>query len=159
MAITLPGHLVTAMQYLGYEFPSANEDVLTANATAFTQAGTAATTAISDIEAAIKHVTDNNSGFAYQAFVGYHRSDDSNLSSLRDFKEAADLISSGFTTVAGIVVTLKLAVIAQLVILAAAIVAAIASGGIAAGGVVLAREAAKRLIDLAINVAIEQVIG
>jgi hypothetical protein len=57
------------------------------------------------------------------------------------------------------VVTLKLAVIAQLVILAAAIVAAIASGGIAAGGVVLAREAAKRLIDLAINVAIEQVIG
>ncbi|GAA2183134.1 hypothetical protein GCM10009785_25410 [Brooklawnia cerclae] len=159
MAIILPAELVTALQYLGYEWPSSNEDVLNANADAFTQARTVAATAADDVEAAIAYVARSNSGEACNVFVSYMLGDESNLSSLRDFDEASGLIADGFHVIAGVVVVLKSVVIAELIILAAAIAAAVGSGGLAAGAVVLAREAAKRLVDMAIGVAIEQVLG
>ena len=158
MALTLPGYLVTALQYLGYEWPSSNEDVLNANADAFSDASSTVANAIGDIEGALKYVTGLNSGPATEALVSFMGSNESTLDSLRDFDEAAGLISGGFRIIAGAVVVLKGVVIAQLVILAAAIASAFFTLGFGAGAAVAARAAAKRLIDLAINVAIEKVL-
>ena len=158
MALTLPGHLVTALQYLGYEWPSSNEDILNANADAFSNAGATTAATIAEIEAAIKHVTGQNSGPATDALVGFMGSDESALDSLRGFDRAAGIIADGFRVIAGAVVVLKGVVIAQLVILAAAIVSAFFTLGVGAAAAVAARAAAKRLIDLAINVAIEKVL-
>lgn len=158
MALTLPGYLVTALQYLGYEWPSSNEDVLNANADAFSGARSTVAATVGDIEGAIKHVTGLNSGLATEALVSFMGSNESTLDSLRDFDEAAGLISGGFRVIAAAVVILKGVVIAQLVILAAAIASAFFTLGLGAAAAVAARAAAKRLIDLAINVAIEKVL-
>lgn len=158
MAITLPGYLVTALQYLGYEWPSSNEDILHANGDAFTSARSGVQGAINDVAAAVTHINSSNSGDASAAFVNYMQGGESNLSSLRDFDSAAGDIATSFHIIAGAVVVLKGVVIAQLVILAAAIASAFFTFGAGAAAAVAARAAAKRLIDLAINVAIEKVL-
>lgn len=159
MAMMLPGWLTEALQYLGYNWPSSNEDILHANAQAFRDAGREADSIIGDLEAALNHIQANNSGEASQSFLGYMRSDDSNLSSLQDFTDAAGIISTGFDIAAGVVVAFKVAVIGQLVILAAAIAAAVASFGLGAGAAALAREAARRAINAALEIAMQELMG
>lgn len=158
MALMLPGYLVTALQYLGYEWPSSNEDILNANGQAFYDSQAGVQSAINEITGAVRHISSMNSGDASSAFVGYMNGAESNLSSLQDFNEAAGIIGGGFRVIAGAVVVLKGVVIAQLVILAAAIASAFFTFGLGAAAAVAARAAAKRLIDLAINVAIEKVL-
>lgn len=159
MAMILPGWLTEALQYLGYNWPTSNEDILHANAQAFRDAGREADSIIGDLQAALHHIQANNSGEASAAFLGYMRSDDSNLSSLEDFSDAAEIIATGFDVASGVVVAFKVAVIAQLVILAAAIAAAVASFGLASGAAVLAREAARRAINAALEVAMQELMG
>ncbi|MDU7360416.1 MAG: hypothetical protein E7L00_04315 [Propionibacteriaceae bacterium] len=159
MAMTLPGWLTQALQYVGYEWPSSNEDILRANGDAFRSTGQDASTAVNDVRDALRHILGQNETETTQAFSNYMYGDESNLSSLEDFEHAANIIGSGFDVIANAVVAVKLAVIAQLVILAGAIAAAIWSGGLASAGPIAAREAAKRAIDLAINIAIEKVVG
>ncbi|WP_296141350.1 hypothetical protein [uncultured Tessaracoccus sp.] len=159
MAMMLPGWLTEALQYLGYEWPSSNEDILANNADAFRDAGADADSAIRDIQDALKHILSQNESDVTAAFEGYMRGDESNLSSLEDFKDACDIIAGGFDVMSAAVVTLKLAVIAELVVLAVAIAGAVLSGGTASGPALAAREAAKRAVDFAINVAIEEVLG
>lgn len=159
MAMMLPGWLTEALQYLGYNWPSSNEDILHANADAFRDAGREADSIIGDIEAALNHIQSNNAGEASEAFVGYMRGSDSNLSSLEDFTDAADIIAGGFDVASGAVIAFKTAVIAQLVILAAAIAASVASFGIASGAAVLAREAARRAINAALEIAVQELMG
>ena len=159
MAMLLPGWLTEALQYLGYNWPSSNEDILHANADAFRDAGRESDSIIADIEAALTHIQSNNAGEASAAFLGYMRGEDSNLSSLRDFSSASGLIADGFDVASGLVVAFKVAVIAQLVILAAAIAAAVASFGIASGAAVAAREAARRAINAALEIAMQELMG
>lgn len=159
MAMMLPGWLTQALQYVGYEWPSSNEDILRANGDAFRSTGKDASTAINDIRDALGHVLSENESETNKAFSEYMYGDESNLSSLEDFEDAASLIGSGFDAIANAVVAVKLAVIAELMILAGSIAGAVFSGGLAAAGPIAAREVAKRAIDFAINVAIEKVIG
>ena len=159
MAMMLPGWLTEALQYLGYNWPSSNEDILHANAQAFRDAGREADSIIGDIEAAMAHIQSNNAGEASGAFLGYMRGEDSNLSSLRDFSDASTIIAGGFDVASGLVVAFKSAVIAQLVILAAAIAAAVASFGLASGAALAAREAARRAINAALELAMQELMG
>lgn len=159
MAMTLPGWLTEALQYLGYNWPSSNEDILSANAQAFRDAGRAADSIVGDIEAAISYLQRNNKGEASEAFVAYMHGGESNLSSLKDFKRASDLIAGGFDVASALVLTFKWAVIGQLVILAGAIAFAIGTGGLGSGGAVLAREAARRAINAALELAVEELMG
>ena len=96
MAMMLPGWLTEALQYLGYNWPTSNEDILHANAEAFRDAGREADSIIADIEAALSHIQSNNAGEASEAFLGYMRGDESNLSSLHDFTDASGIIAGGF---------------------------------------------------------------
>lgn len=159
MAMMLPGWLAEALQYLGYNWPSSNEDVLHANAEAFRDARREADSIIGDIDAALNHIRSNNSGEASEAFLGYMHGGESNLSSLHDFTGAADIIAGGFDVASALVVSFKVAVIGQLVLLAAAIAAAVASAGLASGAAVLAREAARRAINAALEVAMQELMG
>lgn len=159
MAMMLPGWLTEALQYLGYNWPTSNEDILHANAEAFRDAGREADSIIGDIEAALSHIKSNNAGEASEAFLGYMRGDESNLSSLHDFTDASGIIAGGFDVASGLVVTFKIAVIGQLVILAGAIAAAVASFGLASGAAVAAREAARRAINAALEIAVQELMG
>lgn len=159
MALMLPGYLTQALQYLGYNWPSSNEDVLNSNAAAFTAAQESARKIVADLEGAVNHLKSNNSGEASDAFVNYMNGEEANLGSLRDFDEAAGIISSGYGMAAGAVVVFKGVVIAQLIILAAAIAVAIGTGGLGAAAPIIAREGCKRLIDAALEIAVQELMG
>lgn len=158
MAMMLPGWLEEALQFAGYAWPSTNEDVMRAWAGELVALSDRATSHADQVDGAVAYVGGTNTGPGTDSFVGYMRGD-SNLAALRDFATATTLLGQACEVGAGIVVTLKNYVIAQLVILAAAIAAAVGSGGLASGAVVLAREVARRLVDAAINLALTEILG
>lgn len=159
MALTLPGWLRKALEFCGYEWPAANEDVLNQWASEFTSISTAATTGVTSVQGNIDHVTKNNEGKGTEAFKTFMTGDGANMSSLSDFADANTKISTCVGVAAKIVVTCKLAVIAQLTILAGAIAGAIFTLGLGSGAAFAAREVCKRLVNAAINLAVSQIMG
>lgn len=151
MALTLPGWLRTALEYIGYDWPATNEDVLSTWAGQFSQLATTAGTQGADVEGAINHVHTLNEGTGIDAFMQRMSDPDNNADALTSFKEACDIASTCCSVCAGIVVTMKLAVIAQLAILAASL----ASGP----GALLVRQGVKWAIDAAINVVVDRVLN
>ena len=104
-----------------------------------------------DLDAAISHLAEHNQGEGLEAFVAALRSPDSNLDALENFKRACDIAAGTCEVCAGIVVVMKGAVIAQLIILAVSL----ASGP----GTLLVRQAVKWAIDYAINVVVDRILN
>lgn len=157
MGMQLPGWLRQALEYVGYDWPASDESVLAEWGGQWSALAATAQEAATLINEGVQRVSEENQGPAADAFAAYMQ--DGNAQSLQEFAAASGAAGAAHQVVAGIVLTMKLAVIAQLVILAAAIAAAVASGGLASGGVVVARQAAKWAIEAAINIAIEQILG
>ncbi|EPH05922.1 hypothetical protein HMPREF1531_00570 [Propionibacterium sp. oral taxon 192 str. F0372] len=122
MAITLPGWLVQAIQYLGYEFPQSNEDSLNDWADQLRSMSSVFSSSEQSVNAAISHIRSHNSGEGSEAFLSY-ASSDSDVDALQRFGEATDLAAKGCEICAAAVVVLKGVVIAQLALLAPAIAA------------------------------------
>ncbi len=157
MALTLPSYLEEALQFLGYEWPSSNEDVLDDWGTAWSNLKTQVDANRSDVSSAVSHITSNNQGPATQAFVDY-MTNESNVGSLEKFATACNGLGIAFGAISAAVVTLKGVVIVQLGILAGAIASAFISFGLGAAAALIAREVAKRLIDAAIGEAIAKIL-
>lgn len=114
MALSPSPHLLTLLGELGREWPSSDEEVLAANARAFCSAAVPARDAILTIERALAHVDTTNSPEVTEAFLGYMRSEESNLSSLRDFAEAMEITARELDVIAHTVLHLKLTIIEHL---------------------------------------------
>ncbi|GAB3624299.1 hypothetical protein GCM10027418_23830 [Mariniluteicoccus endophyticus] len=151
MAMTLPDWLRTALEYIGYDWPATNEDVLTQWAGEFTALGASALSSQGEVNAAIRHVHGQNEGTGIDAFMARMNDPDNNADALGSFKEACDIASTCCSVCSGIVVTMKLAVIAQLAILAVSL----ASGP----GALVVRQGVKWAIDAAINVVVDRVLN
>lgn len=151
MAMMLPVWLSTALNYIGYNWPTTNEDTLRHWSGDFrTLAGTSVSSH-EDVDAAIAHLASQNQGEGLDAFVTALRNPDSNLDALENFKRACDIAAGTSEVCAGIVVVMKGAVIAQLIILAVSL----ASGP----GTLLVRQAVKWAIDYAINVVVDRILN
>ena len=151
MAMMLPGWLSTTLNYIGYNWPTTNEDVMGQWGGDFrTLSGTTAASH-EDLDAAISHLAEHNQGEGLEAFVAALRNPDSNLDALENFKKACDIAAGTCEVCAGIVVVMKGAVIAQLIILAVSL----ASGP----GTLLVRQAVKWAIDYAINVVVDRILN
>lgn len=151
MGMMLPGWLRTALEYIGYDWPATDEDVLSRWAGEFTQLATSAGGEGSDVKGAINHVHGLNEGTGIDAFMQRMNDPDNNADALVSVKEACDIASTCCTVCSGIVVTMKLAVIFQLGILAASL----PSGP----GALLVRQGVKWAIDAAINVVVDRVLN
>lgn len=151
MAMELPDWLRTALEYIGYDWPATNEDTLNTWSSELSTFATNLQTKIDGLEGAINHVHDANEGPGINAFIAQARGDESNVDALENFKTACDLASTGCTVCAGIVVVMKGAVIAQLVILAASL----ASGP----GALLVKQGVKWAIEAAINIVVDRVLN
>ncbi len=147
MAITLPGWLVEAIHYLGYEFPQTNEDVLRQWGDSLRQLSTTIDSSHSDMTDAVAHLSKNNEGPALSEVIAQLRSSDSNLHFLEQFGQGADLAATGVDLCADAVVVLKGVVIAQLIL----VVPAIAAGP---GGFLV-----KKAVELAIDKGIDAAVG
>jgi len=159
MGMQLPGWLRQGLEYAGYDWPASDEQVLADWAGQWDGLSVKAQAVGSDARSAVAHVTGSNHGPGADAFAAYMNRPGSNLAAVEDFSRGATAIATGCRVAAGIVLTMKLAVIAQLVTLALAIASVIATGGLAAGVALAAREVAKRLIEAAINLAVEQILA
>lgn len=147
MALELPGWLREALNFLGYEWPASNEDILNAWATAYSGVQGTVSGAHVQFTNGLQHIASNNSGPGVEAFQSYMTGGEAALHSLEKFGHGADVVGQVCQVCAQLVLGLKGVVIAQLAILAAAIAAAVASAGIGTAAAFAAREAAKRIID------------
>lgn len=151
MAMELPDWLRTALEYIGYDWPATNEDTLNGWSGELSTFASTLQTQIDDLNGAIDHVHNTNEGPGIKAFIASARGDDSNVDALENFKKACDLASTGCSVCATIVVTMKGAVIAQLIIMAASL----ASGP----GALLVKQGVKWAVEAAINVVVDRVLN
>lgn len=151
MAMMLPNWLGEALNYIGFNWPLSNEDVLAEWAGDFRALAADADALQDQINAAVRHVQSHNHGEAVEAFVTRVRDGESNLSAVADFHDACNLAAGVCDVCAQIVVVLKGVFIFQLGILAASL----ATGP----GVLLVREGVRRAINAGINVAAEQIMN
>ncbi len=121
MALELPGWLVEAIRYIGYEFPQTNEDVLHQWASSLRELSNTVSSSHGDMTGAVTHLTSNNEGPTIDQVLAALTSPDSNLEFLKQFGEGADLAATGVDLIADAVVVMKGIVLFQLAILAPAI--------------------------------------
>lgn len=120
MSIQLPDALAPILAGLGFTWPTADEDVLRANADIFARAGASVASAVEEVDESIETLDASNSPDFSGHYVEFLRSEDSNVASLRDFAEAMDIIADSFTEVADALVACKATIIRQLQDVAAA---------------------------------------
>lgn len=150
MAIMLPPMLAEALNYLGFNWPISNEDVLDEWADEFSALASDARSSKAGIEDAVAHVASHNSGVATEAFLSAMRSSESNVAHLESFADACDIASGASRTSRWIVITLKGVFIFQLGVLAASL----ASGP----GALVVREVVRRAVNAGIGVAADQIL-
>lgn len=151
MALMLPDWLRTALEYIGYDWPATNEDVLTQWAGDFRSLAGSASAYAGDVAGAVAHVEGNNHGSPVDAFMARMHGADNNGDALASFASACETSATCCEVCAGIVVVMKGAVIAQLIILAASL----ASGP----GALLVRQGVKWAVEAALNVVVDRVLN
>lgn len=127
MSIMLPGELDWVLDLLGYNWPNIDEDKLLECAQAWRDFGAAVNNAAAAGSTAANNVTSANSGEAIDKFSdswGKFTGGFGHDSYLTDAQMAAEVIAIAFDAAAFAVIAGKVAVIAQLIVLAIEIIAA-----------------------------------
>ena len=107
MALVLPGWLVKAISYLGYDFPQTNEDVLHQWADHLKSMDRSMDAAHSRVVTAVRHVQAHNHGPGTDAFGEYVSGHDSDQEALVRFSQACEIAATGCDVCAYAVVVLK----------------------------------------------------
>lgn len=123
MALTLPGWLVEAITYIGYDFPQTNEDVLHQWADHLKRLDATMDGAHGELLAAIEHVRAHNSGPGAEAFAAVAAGEESDQRVLERFAAGCEFAATGCDVCAYAVVVLKGVILFQLALLAPAIAA------------------------------------
>lgn len=163
MAIMLPGEVSYLLNMLGFEWPEGNEDRIFDYATRWmTYAGEVGSANQLAGQAKI-HALTNNSGPAMTAFQQAF----DEAEGVKDVAEKlalAGTLTGGCLLLVGVaVIALKIAFVVNLVLLAIqiaeAVAAAAATFGASLAWIPIAKEIARRLLELALNLAIEKLMG
>ncbi|MEU8819656.1 hypothetical protein [Actinoplanes sp. NPDC048796] len=127
MGMEIPGELRSLLGVLGYNWPEADETALVEMGQAWISFSDRLEAIVSDATSTAGEVWTDHEGEAVAAFQAWWAREDSPARTLLDGANAATLTGTGLTICGGIVLALKVAVIAQLAILAAAIAQALAT--------------------------------
>ncbi|MDG4820619.1 hypothetical protein O7635_01980 [Asanoa sp. WMMD1127] len=127
MSLELPGELRSLLGLLGYTWPEADEDKLFGMGQAWLRFAATLDNLTASANAGAAPVWSLNTGADITAFQRWWTDEDSPLSTLRDGMPAATLTGTGLIICGTIVLALKVAVIAQLTILAIQMAQAIAT--------------------------------
>lgn len=159
MGLMLPGELVTALNWIGYRWPEADEEKLFEMGQAWIDFSSSISSAAVDAAASAAGVWQQNSGDAIQAFQRWWTAEDSAPVVLGKAVPAAVLLGTGLIICAAIVLALKIQVIVQLAILAFQVAQAVATA-VATFGASLAEIPIFQMITREIvGLLIDQVIG
>ncbi|MDP9793773.1 hypothetical protein J2S43_002285 [Catenuloplanes nepalensis] len=159
MTITLPPELTVPLSWLGLDWPQADEDLLVQHGQAWIDYSDLLREQTGEANAIAARVWRDNEGRSITAFEDFWNGDGGPAGTLADAADAAWTVGAVLLAMAGIVVALKLAFIAELTALAyavgAALAAAFASAGIgalvAAGIIAASRAIIRALIDEAVG--------
>ena len=127
MGLEIPGELRSLLGVLGYSWPEADETALVEMGHAWMSFSGRLEAVLSDATSTATEVWTGHEGEAIASFQAWWDREDSPAKALMDGANAATLIGSGLMICGGIVLALKVAVIAQLAILAVAIAQAVAT--------------------------------
>ncbi|MFI7209971.1 WXG100-like domain-containing protein [Micromonospora maritima] len=159
MGLQLPGELITALGWIGYTWPEADEVKLFEMGQAWIEFAGRIGTAAGEADAAAAQVWTQNVGPAVAAFQKWWGGEQNGPLVLHDSMPAAVLLGAGLIICAAIVLALKIAVIVQLAILAFEVAQAIATAVVTFGASlaeipvfqVITREIVGALIDQVVN--------
>ena len=159
MSLTLPDDVAWILNLLGFMWPEADEDRLRASAQAWRDFGSEVVRINQDARLVAVRVSAENSGDSIDAFEQYWHGVGGGGGDFERAKEAADHMATALDGMAMLVEGVKIAVIAQLGILAAEIIAdQVAapetlglSEGVAAGEILVTRGIVRRIIQEGIH--------
>ena len=123
----IPGELRSLLGILGYNWPEADETALVEMGRAWMSFSGRLEAIVSDASSTAAEVWTGHEGEAVAAFRDWWAREDSPAKTLLDGANAATLTGTGLMICGGIVLALKVAVIAQLAILAVQIAQAVAT--------------------------------
>jgi hypothetical protein len=123
----IPGELRSLLDVLGYHWPEADETALVDMGRAWTSFSDRLEAIVSDGSSTAAEVWTEHEGEAVAAFQTWWAREDSPAKVLLDGANAATVTGTGLMICGGIVLALKVAVIAQLAILAVEIAQALAT--------------------------------
>lgn len=123
----IPGELRSLLSGLGYDWPEADETALVEMGRAWMSFSDRLEAIVSDATSTASEVWTGHEGEAVAAFQAWWSREDSPAKTLLDGANAATLTGTGLMICGGIVLALKVAIIAQLAILAAEIAQAVAT--------------------------------
>jgi hypothetical protein len=127
VGLEIPGELRSLLGILGYNWPEADETALVEMGQAWMSFSDRLEAIVSDATSTASEVWTGHEGEAIAAFQDWWARQDSPARTLLDGANAATLTGTGLMICGGIVLALKVAVIAQLAILAVEIAQAVAT--------------------------------
>lgn len=164
MGLQLPDGLREFLNMIGYTWPEADEVKLMQMGQDWLAFAGRHTGSLSEADSHAQQVwTGGNIGDDIDTFRQAWSKEDSAKTNLEDFTTAAYIIGAGLLVCAVIVLALKINVIVQLVILAIQIAQAIATAAVTFGAslaeIPVFKVLTQKLIDMAINIAMNAVLG
>ncbi|MCO8271612.1 hypothetical protein M1L60_13530 [Actinoplanes sp. TRM 88003] len=127
MGMEIPGELRSLLGVLGFTWPEADETALAEMGRAWMAFSDRLESIVADATSIASEVWTEHEGQAVAAFQAWWAREDSPAPALLDGANAATLTGTGLMICGGIVLALKVAVIAQLAILAVQIAQAVAT--------------------------------
>lgn len=163
MAIMLPPEVSYALNMIGFEWPEGNEDTVLAWSRRWSAYAGEVNDAAGLAEQAATHALNHNSGAAMDAFSAAWSQTHGAAAVAHDLGTAGHVLGGCLLVVGLAILVLKVAFVISLILLAIQIVQAIAAAAASFGAslawIPIAREIARRLIELAINLAVNALMG
>ncbi len=163
MAVMLPGEVSYLLNMLGFEWPEGNEDRIFDYANRWMSYAGEVGSATGLADQAKSYALSTSSGPAMEAFQKAFDEIDG-VADVAQKLALAGSITGGCLLVVGVaVIALKIAFVVNLVLLAIqiaqAVAAAAATFGASLAWIPVAKEIARRLLQLALNLALEKLMG
>lgn len=163
MGMQLPGELISVLSVLGFEWPRGDEEKLFEMGQTWTDFAGTMRGETTNATSQAKTVWEVNTSDTTAAFEQAWQHAKGPINNLNDAATVAELVGGGLMICAGIILALKLAIIAQLVILAIQIAQAIATAAVTFGASLLEipifREITRRILDALLDKAIDKVLS
>ncbi|WP_430500110.1 hypothetical protein ACQRWP_33475 [Micromonospora trifolii] len=166
MGLQLPAELAEALNWVGFTWPEADEELLYEAAQAWMSFAGTLRTAASEANAGASVVSATNRGRDVTAFEAMWRGEEGPTSRIEDGAEAAELIAAALLVMAVITLTQKVLTIVQLTILVIQVAMALAAAAPTLGGslaqipiaIGVARVAIRRIIKEVVQRVVNDII-
>lgn len=162
MGLQLPGELVEFLAMIGFSWPASDEEKLFEMGQAWLSFSPTLQGVAQDADGVAAQIWNGNTSTAVDAFQQWWTAAGNGPASVGDAGDAAVLLGTGLIACAGIVLALKVSVIAQLAILAIQVAQAIATAVPTFGASLLEipifRAITKEIVDVLVDKVIAELL-